>query len=67
MTNKDARNLFLLGVILATILITGAIFGDSFKGRRNWIDLCVIEQWETTGEHRIGVRDFCLAKFRQTR
>jgi hypothetical protein len=59
--------MFLAGVIAAAVIVTAVISKDTINSRRNWIDQCVVEQWESTGERHIGVRDYCLAKYRQTR
>ena len=61
------RSMFIAALVTVAIFGTIIIFGDAIWGQRNWIDLCVVEQWETTGEHHLGVRDYCLAKYRQTR
>ena len=57
-------------IVVAFIVIVLGVFGAFFKNdinsRRNWIDICVIEQWESTGERHVGARDYCLAKYRQT-
>lgn len=57
---------FTVGIVLVFGIVT-IILADAQNGKRNWIDQCLIEQWESTGKRHIGVRDYCLAKYRQTR
>ena len=64
---KEWRLLFIMVVIMVAAIGTGVIFSDAFQGKRNWIDQCVVQEWESTGERHVGVRDYCLAKYRQTR
>jgi hypothetical protein len=73
MMDKKWRLMFVMTVIVVGVWTVIFISKDAInqlwviEDRRNWIDRCVIEQWESTGEHRVGVRDYCLAEYRQTR
>lgn len=67
MGSKTRRSMFVMALIAVGFIMITAIFKDAIQGWRNWIDLCVIEQGESTGERCMGVRDYCLAKYRQTR
>jgi NADH:ubiquinone oxidoreductase subunit 3 (subunit A) len=67
MMDKKWRPMFIMAVIAVGAFTAIFIFKDAINGRRNWIDRCVVEQWESTGEHRVDMRAYCLAKYRQTR
>jgi hypothetical protein len=57
---------FLLGVMVV-LLITSFIFAVIHTDKEHdWIDQCVIQQWEPWRMSLIETRDYCAAKYRQT-
>jgi hypothetical protein len=63
------NGLFFTVVACVSIIVIAVIFRDAFMGKHDWIDQCVIQEWEKNPPRsgNTGVRDYCVAKYRQTR
>lgn len=65
---KDIWVALLVAIVtMATVAVVIIVSIDTIRIKRGWIDQCVVQEWESTGGRHLGVRDYCVAKYRQMR
>ncbi len=56
---------FMVAISVAAIASI-LIFRDAIQSKQDWLDQCVVQEWESTGERHVGIMDYCISKYRQT-